>query len=323
MSRDPQVIVAGGGPAGAAAALVLARRGRFLADAHLPCYGNVSVWGGDEPATTDFIFDPNGHGWRLDRARFDATLRDAARDAGTEALTTARLVGAVRDGAGWLVTLAADTGNKEELRCDWLIDATGRRAAVAWRAGARRLRNDFLVAFHARFRAPAGGDRDSRTMVESDPDGWWYTALVPSGERIVAFLTDADLVDRAALLSAVGFADRLNFSRYIRGALAAHGYELVGLPRGADASTARLDRVAGVSARRDGAQRPVLRAACRQKGADLEHSCAKGRRLRAKSRRRYTFAQKVCKRERFAPTVCATRLRAKRRLRRHLMYAAA
>jgi len=280
MSRDTQVVIAGGGPGGVAAALVLARRGRrvllaggaesdefrigeavppavrpllrdlgvldpFLADAHLPCYGNVSVWGSDEPTATDFIFDPNGCGWHLDRGRFDATLRAAARNSGVEVPSATRFVGAVRDGAGWRVTLTARNAGDEEVRCDWLIDATGRRGVVARRVGAVRLRDDVLVAFYARFCPTAGTDQDSRTVVESDPDGWWYTALVPSGERVVAFLTDADLVDRAALLSTTEFAKRLDSSRYVRGALVAHGYEAVGPLRGADAGTARLDCVAG------------------------------------------------------------------------------
>lgn len=278
MSRDAEVIVAGGGPAGAAAALVLARLGRrvlladgaeadgfrigesvppairpllrdlgvldlVLADAHLPCYGNVSIWGSDEPTTTDFIFDPNGHGWHLDRSCFDATLRNAARDVGVEVLTATRLVEAVREGARWRVTLNSRNAGNEVARCGWLVDATGRRAAVACRLGAARVRDDALVAFYARFRAKAGIDRDSRTVIESDPDGWWYTALVPSGERVVAYLSDADLVSRADLLSTTVFAERLDSSRYVRGQLVAHGYEAVGPLRGADAGTARLDHV--------------------------------------------------------------------------------
>ncbi len=209
MNADVDVVVAGGGPAGAAAALVLAHRGRrvflangdvggfrvgesvppavrpllrdlgvldrFLADGHLTCPGNVSVWGGEDPVATDFLFDPNGQGWHLDRARFDATLRCAARDAGAE-VATARLVGAVRDDAGWRVTLAGRERGGDELRTAWLIDATGRQATIARRAGAARRRHDALVAFYARFRTGAGTDLDGRTAVESEPDGWWYTA---------------------------------------------------------------------------------------------------------------------------------------------------
>jgi flavin-dependent dehydrogenase len=279
MSIPVEVVIVGGGPAGAAAAIVLARLGRrvllanrdegsdfrigeavppavrpllrdlgvldrVLADGHLPCYGNVSVWGSDEPVATDFIFDPNGHGWHLDRARFDATLRAAARDGGTK-VVPARFVGAVPDGMGWSVTLARGNQGGNTLRTAWLIDATGRRAAVARRAGAARRRDDALVAFYTRFRTRTNTDLDGRTAVESVRDGWWYTARVPSGERVVAFLTDADLFDRAAVLSAAWFAAQLDSTRYIRGLLGAHRYEPVGPPRAAGAQTARLDRFGG------------------------------------------------------------------------------
>ncbi|MBV9122725.1 MAG: tryptophan 7-halogenase [Planctomycetes bacterium] len=279
MSTHVEVVVAGGGPAGAAAAIVLARRGRrvlladgdrgdafrigeavppavrpllrdlgvldlVLADGHLPCPGNVSVWGSGEPVATDFIFDPNGLGLHLDRARFDDTLREAARNAGAE-VVRARILGAVCEGRDWWVTLTGDKPRDHVLRTAWLMDATGRRAAVARRAGAARRRDDVLVASYARFRTRTGTDLDGRTAVESEPDGWWYTARVPSGERVVAFLTDADLIDRAAILSATGFGTRLGSTRYVHGLLQAHRYEMVGPPRAVSAETARLDRVSG------------------------------------------------------------------------------
>jgi flavin-dependent dehydrogenase len=279
-ARRFEAVVAGGGPAGAAAALALARRGRrvllldaspagafrvgealppagrpllgtlgaldaFLAEGHLPCPGNLSAWGSPGLTATDFLFDLNGHGWHLDRARFDAGLRACARAAGAKVLSAARLAEAEEEpGGGW--RLAVRQGEEtQEVRCDWLVDATGRGATVARRRGAARLQADALVAFHARFRPAHPGDRDARTLIEAAPDGWWYTALVPSGERVVAFLTDADLAGRAALLSPDGFARRAFGTEHVRAALEAFGYALHGRPRGADAASARLDRFAG------------------------------------------------------------------------------
>src|SRR5947209_5393150 len=97
-----RVVVAGGGPAGAAAATALARGGtsvvvleanpvpgakvgeclppganrllaelgvadRFLRDGHLPSHGNRSVWGSPVPTERDFLFGTDGTGWHIDR----------------------------------------------------------------------------------------------------------------------------------------------------------------------------------------------------------------------------------------------------------------
>jgi len=273
-------VVAGGGPAGAAAALALARGGRrvllvddrprgafrigealapaalpllrdlgvlarVLADGHLPRHGNLSSWGSPELHASDFIFDPNGHGFSLDRARFDASLLDGAREAGA-GVRAARVASAGRDGdGGWRVVLRSPEGADQAVGCDWLVDATGRSAAIARQHGARRVHADALVAFHARFTAGREGDRDARTMIESAPDGWWYTALVPGGARVVAWLTDADLADRAALLTEEGFVSRVAESRHLSAKLRAHDYTLTARPRGADAGSARLDRFVG------------------------------------------------------------------------------
>ncbi|GAA1225194.1 NAD(P)/FAD-dependent oxidoreductase [Kitasatospora nipponensis] len=229
--RDPEscdVLVAGGGPAGAAAALTLARAGRtvLLADAgtgpprvgealpsaarlllhdlgagegpltsgHLTCYANLSAWGSPLLGGTDFIHDPNGPGWHLDRARFDRALRAAAQRAGARFAARTAVRGVTRRADGtWSVALRGP-GGAGVVRCRWLVDATGRRRAVAARCGATRHRTDRLVA--AYLTLPPGGGAgalDASSLVESAEDGWWYTALLPGGRRLVAYFTDADL----------------------------------------------------------------------------------------------------------------------------------
>jgi flavin-dependent dehydrogenase len=81
-------------------------------------------------------------------------------------------------------------------------------------------------------------------MVEATPDGWWYSALVPTGERVVAFLTDADLVDTATRTTA-GFCERLREARHLRCRLDGHEYRITGRPRAAAAGGSRLERFAG------------------------------------------------------------------------------
>ena len=47
----------------------------FQRQGHQPCYARCSHWG-VYPVVADSVCDADGPGWRLDRARFDAWLRD-------------------------------------------------------------------------------------------------------------------------------------------------------------------------------------------------------------------------------------------------------
>ncbi|QFQ97564.1 FAD-binding protein [Streptomyces phaeolivaceus] len=227
-------VVAGAGPAGAVAALVLARAGRRVAlvddppepapgahkvgeslpsaaalllrdlalwpaataAPHLRSTGMYVSWGSPALHERGPVQDPYGAGWQLDRLRFDAFLRDAAHAAGAEPLP-GRAVDLVDDGPGLRLLVRRGRGIRE-VRCSWAVDATGRHAALT-RGRAVRRRQDRLVATHALMhrheRLPEGeSDREARTVVEAVPGGWWYTTLTPVG-RIVAHLTDPDLAD--------------------------------------------------------------------------------------------------------------------------------
>jgi len=181
---------------------------RFVEQNHLPCYGNLSAWGSATLAETDFMRSPYGHGWHLDRVRFDTMLRDAASEAGTVVRNTRYVHG------------------EESAR--WLVDCGGRNAPIARALGIARHYEDKLVAYYARF---TSRDEDSRTLVESHPEGWFHTALLPGGERIVTFFTEG----RDRLLSLL--PTTLHISLRV--------LDVLSPVRSTDARTSRLERFHG------------------------------------------------------------------------------
>lgn len=231
------VLIVGAGPAGCAAALNLAptrrvmlidRRaeistrvgeslpsaaGRLLADmgllaefhdqGHVPCHGQRSLWGGPAAVERDGLRDPYGPGWHLDRARFEGWLRDVARRRGALLTIPADLGGLSREGDGWRVALAGEA--RGEVQARLLIDAGGRLCPVARRQGLAPRADDRLACAWAHI--PDNGREAGLTLIAADPDGWWYSAPLPAGRRIIAFHSDADLPaarkvhERAGLLA--------------------------------------------------------------------------------------------------------------------------
>lgn len=223
---------------------VLSRLGllsEMEAASHIRCIGNQSAWGSDQLANTDFIFDPNGSGWHLDRAAFDHQLREAARDRGAKVRTNTRVVSASVE-QGWRLEL--DDGSVA--RCRWLADASGRMRWLSRNLGVPVLRHDRLVALAALLQIESSDeDNDARTLVESTPDGWWYTARLPAGARIVVFFTDADHDAARAVRDRSVYIRMLEATRHVRSRVRSHAYEWINGPLPRAAGSSRLTRFLG------------------------------------------------------------------------------
>ncbi len=159
---DADVIIAGAGPAGATAALRLARAGvrvlvveRFPLPRQKPCGGGVSTrvlcrfpWLSDSlrhipsnPVSSLYLEGPSGDVFRMQangpavilirRIEFDYMIVSLARDAGARILAPAAIAQASQDATG--VTLRTRDG--QELRAPMVIAADGVHSVIARRLG--------------------------------------------------------------------------------------------------------------------------------------------------------------------------------------------
>jgi 2-polyprenyl-6-methoxyphenol hydroxylase-like FAD-dependent oxidoreductase len=245
------VAVVGAGPAGAAAAACLARHRRvalierragsparigeslpaaarhllcemgvwdtFARAGHAPCYANRSVWGGPEPVEQDALRDPDGHGWHLNRARFEADLRDEAAARGVTLFCPAQIAGLARDSGRWTMTIGHG-GDRITVDAPVLIDAGGRTSGLMRPFGVRRTGRDRLVCGWVH--GVAEPDAQRITYIEAEESGWWYTAALPDGRRILAFHTDADLPAAADARNAASLLARARRLPQLTGVLA-------------------------------------------------------------------------------------------------------
>lgn len=279
VSGSQRIVVVGGGPAGASVAMTLANHGltpvvletrqgpefkvgeclppsagpilkqlglqdQLQRDGHLPSYGNRSVWGAPTPIERDFIFGTQGHGWQLDRARFEAALANKARADGADWRCGTRLLKCVWQNECWTLIVRTSSGHST-LEADFIVDATGRASRLARQMGAQHIRYDRLIGAAFLLKSQRGeGIKESFTLVEAVRSGWWYSARLPDEKLMVVYFTDSDLLDHKILKTSGWFAllrDTEHTSHRVREG----DYSPVAEPHVLAAHGARLNEVGG------------------------------------------------------------------------------
>lgn len=227
-SNETEVIVIGGGPAGAAIARLLAARGRSVRilsaapDTHrclgesLPpsarkslaalgvldavekagfctSRGNRVAWGADEPRLERFDGDAGTTGFQVWRPTLDRLLLEHAVAAGARFdSAVVRRVDVTSD-ARVEVGYTTHAGATGRARTRFVVDASGRAGVIARKSGRRA----HPVRTHAwiglwRHEQPLSGWELETTLVESADAGWAWSVPVSPTLRCAAVMVDPD-----------------------------------------------------------------------------------------------------------------------------------
>jgi flavin-dependent dehydrogenase len=171
-------------------------RERFLAEAaHIESFAVQACWGTGTPLPQHSLRHWSGEGFLLDRQRFDPMLAEAFHQRGGRLYLSCRVDAITTDGGGpgYLLHLRHASGTRFSLRTRMLVDATGRKASLARRLGARSRQYDALLGVSRHFDTDPSTASSNDIVIESAADGWWYSAPLPGNRLVVTWMTDAAL----------------------------------------------------------------------------------------------------------------------------------
>ena len=147
--------------------------------------------------------DASEQGLLVDRGRFDALLADRARALGVEVMQPAVVREFAKDDDGWRLGIEA-AGSLRHLRVRYLVDATGRAAALA---GRRRRTGPKTVAVYAYWE---GKRLPAQPRIGAGANEWYWGVPLPDGlYNTLVFVDGSSLGGRGRLARETRFHELL------------------------------------------------------------------------------------------------------------------
>ena len=172
----------------------------FIAEKHEPCYGSCSYWGSQNRGYNDFLLNPNGRGWHLDRSRFNRFLAKKAVEMGAELRIFTTFKASKKTANGYRLTLSSQNNTTTVVQTQIVVDASGQKTAFATTQNAQKVEITPIICLSKRYQQVDSHTTISKlTHLEASKYGWWYAALLPNQSLLVAFYTNATSIKKVGL----------------------------------------------------------------------------------------------------------------------------
>ncbi len=166
----------------------------FLKENHEPCYGSCSYWGSDIRGYNDTILNPYGHGWHLDREKFNRFFMSEAENRNVKIHRGATFLSSEKAENGFTINYRNANGKTENLEANFVVDASGSKGVYAASQSSQKVHGTALVCLGIRFKQSDDKEVSKLTHLESVKDGWWYAARIPNNQMLVTFYTLSEVV---------------------------------------------------------------------------------------------------------------------------------
>jgi flavin-dependent dehydrogenase len=176
--------------------------------------GNHSAWGSSQLSENLFLYSCYGHGWHIDRASFDSWMTQQAECAGATILHDTTVTGIpVYERQCWHLGVTQNDHAAHNVEAPIVVDASGMTVFFSRSRNVNVVSQDKLIAIFRYYQTDDASAKDkgsdSYTLVESCSYGWWYSAGLPHGRRVIVLMTDSDLARDASLLHDTVWHDAL------------------------------------------------------------------------------------------------------------------
>lgn len=190
----------------------------FYQDNHEPCPGYASVWGRPTPGYNDFIVNPLGPSWRLNRTAFDKMLVKKAENCGAQLAWSTRFIGTQKtddnDQSHTLLLTPENHREAQAITAGFVIDATGAKARFARTFGIQKSVDDQLFAT-VRFAKVAKGKATKQIQLEATQDGWCYQAILPEQKVVSMIVSEREIMPHLREDNHQGFEDALASTTFV------------------------------------------------------------------------------------------------------------